>query len=109
MTKLKNKRELQLFDTIQSNPGIQFREIMRRSGLKNGVLSYYLRKIEKTGLVKVERNPRQTIFYSIDITDDQAKIAKALRRSTPREIIYSLMLKDRLEFNEIVMRISKSP
>lgn len=109
MIELKNKRESQLLGTIQDNPGIQFREIMRHSGLKNGVLSHYLRKLERNGSVKVERNPRQAIFYSVEITADQAKIAKALRRDTERKIIHSLMLKDGLEFNEIVKQVSKSP
>ena len=40
-------RNLQLQQIIEENPGIQFREIMRSSGLKNGVLSHYLGKLEK--------------------------------------------------------------
>ena len=109
MIKLKNNRESQILDTIQNNPGIQFREIMRHSGLKNGVLSHYLGKLEKNGSIKAERSPRQAIFYSVEITDDQAKIIKALRRDTPRKIIYSLMLKDGLEFNNVVKQVLKSP
>lgn len=109
MIKRKNNRESQLFDTIQNNPGIQFREIMRHSGFKNGVLSHYLGKLEKKGSVKVERKPRQTRYYSVQITEHQAKIAKALRRDTPRKIIHSLMLKDELEFSTIVEQVSKSP
>ncbi|MCA9828772.1 MAG: winged helix-turn-helix transcriptional regulator [Nitrosopumilus sp.] len=109
MIRLKNGRESKILDTIQSNPGIQFREIMRHSGLKNGVLSHYLGKLEKKGSVKVERNPRQTIFYPVDITDEQAKIAKSLRRDTPRKIIHSLMLQDGLEFGQIVRMASRSP
>ena len=37
-------RGLQIQQIIEQNPGIQFREIMRSSGLKNGVLSHYLGK-----------------------------------------------------------------
>ena len=40
-------RHLQLQEIIEKHPGIQFREIMRTSGLKNGVLSHYLGKLEK--------------------------------------------------------------
>ena len=68
-----------------------------------------LGKLEKNGSIKVERSPRQAIFYSVEITDDQAKIIKALRRDTPRKIIYSLMLKDGLEFSDIVKQVLKSP
>jgi len=35
-------RDSQIQQIIEQNPGIQFREIMRSSGLKNGVLSHYL-------------------------------------------------------------------
>ena len=47
-------RKSQLQEIIEKNPGIQFREIMRSSGLKNGVLSHYLGKLEKNGLIKKE-------------------------------------------------------
>jgi predicted transcriptional regulator len=42
-----SSRQWNLQEIIENNPGIQFREIMRSSGLKNGVLSHYLRKLEK--------------------------------------------------------------
>jgi predicted transcriptional regulator len=41
------ERDSQIQEIIEKNPGIQFREIMRSSGLKNGVLSHYLDKLEK--------------------------------------------------------------
>ena len=36
-----------LLEIIHGGPGIQFREMVRESGLKNGVLSHYLKKIRK--------------------------------------------------------------
>ena len=35
-------RNSQIQQIIEANPGIQFREIMRSSGLNNGVASHYL-------------------------------------------------------------------
>jgi predicted transcriptional regulator len=52
-------RDSQLQQIIEENPGIQFREIMRSSGLKNGVLSHYLGKLEKSG-----KNPNQLFHYT---------------------------------------------
>ena len=49
-------RDLQIQQIIEQNPGIQFREIMRSSGLKNGVLSHYLDKLEKNGIIKATRD-----------------------------------------------------
>ena len=65
---IRKNRDSQITDLIEQNPGIQFREIMRSSGLKNGVLSHYLGKLEKNGIIKAERGPRQTRFYLPTIT-----------------------------------------
>ena len=58
-------RDLQIQEIIEKNPGIQFREIMRSSGLKNGVLSHYLDKLERNGIIKAYRGPRQVRFLSL--------------------------------------------
>ena len=102
-------RDLQVQEIIEKNPGIQFREIMRNSGLKNGVLSHYLGKLEKSGIIKVERGPRQTRFYPPRITEDQSVAIKALRKQTPRDLLLALVMKDGLEFNELVKEVKKSP
>ncbi|MFZ8908972.1 MAG: winged helix-turn-helix transcriptional regulator [Nitrosopumilaceae archaeon] len=102
-------RNLQLQELIEKNPGIQFREIMRNSGLKNGVLSHYLGKLEKNGLVKVMRGPRQTRFYPPKTTEDESIVIKALRKQTPRDLLLALVENDGLEFSELVKKVGKSP
>lgn len=102
-------RNIQLQQIIDQNPGIQFREIMRFSGLKNGILSHYLGKLEKHGIIKVVRGPRQSRFYPPRISEDESKTIKALRRQTPRDLLLSLMKQDGLEFNELVNKVRKSP
>ncbi len=102
-------RNLKLQQIIEQNPGIQFREIMRSSGLKNGVLSHYLSKLEKSGIIKAERGPRQTRFYPPKITEDESKVIKSLRRQTPRDLLLALVKEDGLEFNQLVKEVGKSP
>ena len=102
-------RNLQLQQIIEQNPGIQFREIMRTSGLKNGVLSHYLGKLEKNGIIKVERGQRQTRFYPPKITEDESKAIKALRRQTPRDLLLALIRHNGLEFSQLVNEVGKSP
>ena len=105
-----NDRGNALVEIIQSNPGIQFREIMRTTGMKNGVLSHHLGKLEKSGIVQVQRSVRQTRYYPLEITEDQSKVIVALRRDTQRKIIHTLMVnKEGLEFIEIVSNVSKAP
>ena len=110
------KRRTELTELIGKNPGIQFRDIMRQTKLKNGVLSHHLRILEKTESILVERASRQTRFYPRNFSEEESRVAKALRRKTPRDIIYTLMLNDvednnksGLEFSQIVDNVSKSP
>lgn len=102
-------RNLQIKEIIEKNPGIQFREIMRTSGLKNGVLSHYLGKLEKNGFIKVMRGPRQTRFYPPKISEEESIVIKALRKQTPRDLLLALVKEDGLEFSELVKEVKKSP
>jgi DNA-binding transcriptional ArsR family regulator len=102
-------RDIKLQQIIEENPGIQFREIMRYSGLKNGVLSHYLGKLEKTGIIKVIRGPRQSRFYSPSITETESIVIKALRKQTPRDLLLALIENDGLDFSQLVKAVKKSP
>ncbi|MGB9002838.1 MAG: winged helix-turn-helix transcriptional regulator [Nitrosotalea sp.] len=102
-------RVTQLIDVIEKNPGIKFREIMRETGMKNGVLGYYTSKLERDGSVKVNRSPGQTRFYPPGISDDDTLLIKNLRQETPRYILASLLQYGTLSFNELVEKTRKSP
>ena len=102
-------RSSQIQQIIEKNPGIQFREIMRSSGLKNGVLSHYLGKLEKNGIIKANRGPRQVRFYPPQITEAESVVIKALRKQTPRDLLLALVENDGLEFSELVKAVKKSP
>lgn len=102
-------RFAQLIGVIEKNPGIKFREIMRETGMKNGVLEYYTGKLERNGVVKVERNPGQTRFYPPGISDEDTLLIKNLRQDTPRLILVSLIQYKALSFSELVEKTRKSP
>lgn len=102
-------RDSQIQQIIEKNPGIQFREIMRSSGLKNGVLSHYLGKLEKNGIIKANRGPRQVRFYPPQITEAESVVIKALRKQTPRDLLLALVENEGLEFSELVKAVKKSP
>lgn len=103
------ERSSQIIQIVEKNPGIKFSEIMRESGMKNGVLSYYTRKLEKSGTVKVERSPRQTRFYPLNLTDEELILIRNLRQETPKQILLSLLYEDMLTFNRIGEKVNKSP
>jgi DNA-binding MarR family transcriptional regulator len=54
----------QIYGYIKTNPGVHYNEIRRGIGVKNGTLSYHLRVLEKTELVKSRREGiRYRAFY----------------------------------------------
>lgn len=102
-------RTTQVIQVIEKNPGIQFSEIMRETGMKNGVLSHYTRKLEEGGTVQVERTPRVTRFYPLGINKEESALVKNLRQETPKNILITLLKQDGLTFNEVAEKIKRSP
>ena len=102
-------RSSQITKLIEKNPGIKFREIMRETGMKNGVLGYYANKLEREGVVKVERKPGQTRFFPPSIADSDILMIKNLRQETPKQILAVLLKYEILSFSELVKNVKKSP
>ena len=102
-------RDTEIIKIVEKNPGIKFREIMRETGLKNGVLSYHARKLEENGSVKIDRKSGETRFYPLCVTDKESNLITSLRRDTQRYILLSLLEGKSLTFNEIVQKARKAP
>ena len=71
-------RSSEIVKLIEKNPGIKFREIMRETGMKNGVLSYHVKKLEENGAVKIERKSGRTRFYPLFVTKDESILIRNL-------------------------------
>jgi predicted transcriptional regulator len=102
-------RITEIIGIIEKNPGIKFREIMRETGLKNGVLSYHARKLEENGTVKIDRKSGETRFYPLFVTEEESTLITSLRRDTQRHILLSLLDGESLTFNELVNKVKKAP
>ncbi|MDH2907778.1 MAG: winged helix-turn-helix transcriptional regulator [Candidatus Nitrosotalea sp.] len=102
-------RETEIISIIEKNPGIKFREIMRETGLKNGVLSYHTRKLEENGSVKIDRKSGETRFYPLFVSEEESILITSLRRDTQRYIMLALLEGSPLSFNEIVQKVKKAP
>lgn len=102
-----NRRQI-LEEIIKKNPGIQFCQIMRLSGLKNGVLSHHLNSIEKSGKISVDRKERVTRYFPLDVKQDDRPLINALRNATQRQIIEVLALHPKSTFGEIVSDTGKA-
>ena len=101
-------REELIISEIKRNPGIRFREVMEKINLSNGVLSYYVRKLENNGIIKTQRTTRVSRFFINDMTQEETKVVSRLRQTTPKAILVSLLENDRMEFQEIVSSVGKA-
>lgn len=98
-----------ILKTIEKNPGINFRGIMRETGFMNGVLSYHLSKLENSNQIVAMRAPRTARFYSAKISKDDFVVIKALRRPTPRALLLALLHNDELSFVQLTKKAHRSP
>ena len=61
---------------INNIPGIRYRELLRLTGLSNGVVAYHLSALEKSSQIRVDRQKenRTTRYYSIIIPTQESDI-----------------------------------
>lgn len=94
---------------IEENPGIRYRELLRMTGLANGVLTYHLAALEKSDAVKVDRQTRITRYYPLRIPECESSILKFIRQDPVRQIVLFILDHDLCTFNEIVDHTEKAP
>ena len=102
-------REQKIILEIKNNPGIRFRELMKSVKITNGIMSYYIKKLEKNRIITIERTSGVLRLFSETIETSDMNILKFLRISTPKKIIVLLMEEDSLTFKQITERIQMSP
>jgi DNA-binding transcriptional ArsR family regulator len=98
-----------LMKNIEQTPGIRYRELLRLTGLVNGVLSYHLSALERTNLIKVNRESRITRYYPVNVSDKESAILKFVRHEPIRQILLFILEHDMCTFNEIVDHTGKAP
>jgi DNA-binding transcriptional ArsR family regulator len=98
-----------LMKHIEKTPGIRYRELLRLTGLANGVLTYHLSALEKANVIKVDRESRITRYYPLGVSDKESAILKFIRHEPIREILLFILEHDMCTFSEIVDHIGKAP
>jgi len=102
-------RNNQILELVHENPGLNFRDIMRITGLKNGVVSYHIKKLENNNKLTVKRKTGNTRFFPLNVEESESILLEMVRRPTPREIILLLeMNQNGLPLNEIVKSTKKA-
>ena len=98
-----------LLQYIEENPGIRYRELLRMAGLVNGVLTYHLAALEKSDVIKVDRQSRITRYYPVSVPDNESAILKFVRHEPVRQMVLFILENDMCTFNEVVDHVQKAP
>jgi predicted transcriptional regulator len=107
LSEIQNK----LINFINSQPGIRYRELLRLSGLSNGVLTYHITNLEKSRWIIADRNINNKItrYYPNNIPIEEADIIGHIRNNAARQIILFILDHDSCTFNEIIEYTKKAP
>ena len=98
-----------ILKTIQANPGIYTREIMRKTRLSNGVVQYHLRKLEKQSQIKGDKRTRYKRYYSVDVSEEEFPIIANLRKKSKQSLLFTILSSDDPCFTDVLAKINKSP
>src|SRR5688572_5189004 len=100
-----------LLGYISDLPGIRYRELLRHSGLSNGVLAYHLTGLEEAGLVQVERrrHAKTTRYYPRNITEREAVVLSCLRDEPLEQILLFMLKCNKCTYYDIVDFTGKAP
>jgi len=82
---LKHPVRKDIYRFIEENPGINYSSLMKGLSLKNGVLSYHLKILEKSDLITSLKKSGQRVFY--------ARTCKNIPESLSSRILYTIRTK----------------
>ena len=82
---------------------------MKSMKITNGVMSYYIQKLEKIGIIFVHRQAGIARLFTNDINSSEINLIQYLRTSTTKKIMVSLLAEDHLKFKQITETIQMSP
>ena len=106
----RNENKSKILNHIVKNPGVRYRELLRLTGLANGVLSYHLKILGESRSIKVNREGiKMTRYYPKNIKTKEFHVIAYTRNSTARQIIQLLLKQGHSTFKDIVKHTNKVP
>jgi predicted transcriptional regulator len=94
---------------IAKEPGIRYRELLRLTGFANGVLTYHLSALEKSSMIRVDRQSGATRYYPLNVPEGESHVLGFVRHGPAREIISFILANDSCTFAELVGHTGKAP
>ena len=95
-----------LIHIIESEPGLHFRALQRKTGMAVGQLEYHLYKLEKEDEIMIRKDGRYKRYFLIASSDNTRKIlGYHLRNKVSRNIIMLLLRKKEMNLEALNEKI----
>ncbi len=95
-----------LIHIIESEPGLHFRALQRKTGMAVGQLEYHLYKLEKEDEIMIRKDGRYKRYFLIASSDNTKKIlGYHLRNKISRNIIMLLLRKREMSIQALNERM----
>ena len=101
-------RVVSIMNIIIENPGINFREMTKLSGLTNGVIKHYLSHLENNGLIQIKRKNGRMWVFPNDVPLRYTDLIIQLRNDTSYAIVSLLLKQKYAAFQDFAKIIDKS-
>jgi predicted transcriptional regulator len=102
-----NGTRTQVYNYVESNPGVQFRGICTALSLPVGLAQYHLGILVKSGLVSFIRDGKyKRFFLSKKFSRKEMLTISLLRHKTARKILEALLNKKQLSHGELARKVS---
>lgn len=101
-----------IYDLIKINPGMHFRELQRKTGLKKGTFEYHIKNMERGGLVKAVQSNGKVRYFVNNSTysPKEIKIISVMNNESLKNILLEAYTKP-LVTNKVIaenLELSKS-
>ena len=100
----------EIFEHVQTNPGIHFSQIKRDLNMETGLLQHHLNTLEEYDvLMSEEHRGKRRLFVAEELDDEEREILSSLRYETTRHILLFLIQKETARNGEIATELGVAP
>ncbi len=99
---LENKRRREIYESIEKNPGIHFRQLQRTLEMPLFSLEYHLSYMVRKKIIIREKAGRFRRFYVKQLEVEDKKILSALRQKRMREIVLIILSNKKAKYQVLL-------
>lgn len=103
---LENPRRLEILNFIKVNPGLHFRELLRKMSVARGTLDYHVKRMESDGLLKTIPERGRIHYFTADsqYSTEEETLIIAMENDSLRRIVVQIYQNQGARTDELAER-----